>query len=120
MKNIHKIKQRGFTLIEVLAALIILAMLMPLLGDFIDRGVEQIKQRNVSNHLAAVLDAASDYAKENYSDLITSSTASGATAVTMAQLRTGAFSLTVFRILTAGGNDTESMCSSPQPEICRS
>ncbi|NDV23130.1 shufflon system plasmid conjugative transfer pilus tip adhesin PilV [Desulfovibrio sp. JC022] len=103
MTDRYKIKQHGFTLIEVLAALIILAMLMPLLGDFIDRGVEQIKQRNVSNHLAAVLDAASDYAKENYSDLTTSSTASGATAVTMTQLRTGGFLPNGFQDLNGWG-----------------
>ncbi|WP_432737325.1 shufflon system plasmid conjugative transfer pilus tip adhesin PilV [Maridesulfovibrio sp. FT414] len=103
MKNIPG--QKGFTLIEMLAGLVILAMVLPMLGNIINRGVENIKQRNVSNHLAAVLDAASAYAKENYAALITSATASGATAVTMAQLRAGGFLPSGFQDRNGWGQD---------------
>ncbi len=74
-------------MMDALAALFILAIMLPMLSDMMDRGFQNINEKNVSSHLATVLDAASGYAKEHYSDLITSSTANSATTVTMDQLR---------------------------------
>ncbi|NDV26911.1 shufflon system plasmid conjugative transfer pilus tip adhesin PilV [Desulfovibrio sp. JC010] len=91
MKINPKNKQSGFGMMDALAALLILAVISPMLSNMQHQGFENIKQKSVSKHLATVLDAASDYAKEHYADLISSSTASSATAVTMAQLRSGNF-----------------------------
>lgn len=96
-------KQAGFGMLDALAGLFVLMLLTPMLADLIDRGVESIKQKTVSSHLSTIMDAASAYARENYADLITSSTASGATAVTMAQLRSGGFLPSVFQDLNGWG-----------------
>ena len=109
-------KQAGFTLLEVLAGLLILIMTLPLFGQLIDQGAESIKQRSVSNHLVSVMDAASDYARENYDSLISSSSANGATTVTMAELRTGDFLPSGFRDLNGWGQRYGIFVLEPTPD----
>ncbi|CCO24030.1 shufflon system plasmid conjugative transfer pilus tip adhesin PilV [Maridesulfovibrio hydrothermalis] len=100
--DIHN-KQAGIGLLDALAGILILALILPTLASLANRGVEHIRQKNVSSHLAAVMNAASAYAKEHYADLITSSTASAATAVTMSQLRSGGFLSSGFQDLNGWG-----------------
>ncbi|WP_031485720.1 shufflon system plasmid conjugative transfer pilus tip adhesin PilV [Maridesulfovibrio frigidus] len=103
MKANRKNKQAGFGLIEVLAGLLIFMLMLPMLADMMDRGMESIKQHSVSDHLASIMDAAASYTKENYDELITSSTATGATQITMDQLRTGEFLSSGFKDLNGWG-----------------
>ncbi|WP_419783932.1 shufflon system plasmid conjugative transfer pilus tip adhesin PilV [Maridesulfovibrio sp.] len=103
MKINIKNKQAGMGMMDALAALLIIAMMLPMLGDMMDRGFQHIDEQNVSSHLAAVLDAASGYAKEHYPDLISSSTASSATTVTMDQLRAGNYLPSGFQNRNAWG-----------------
>lgn len=105
MKNILRNGQAGVSLIDALAGLLILMLTLPMLGNIINRGVENIKQRNISSHMASVLDAASSYARENYEDLLNSSTGYTATAVSMAQLHSGGFLPDNFKDLNGWGQN---------------
>jgi prepilin-type N-terminal cleavage/methylation domain-containing protein len=91
MKRIYA-RQRGMTLIEVLAALAISAVLLVGLASLVDRSLDDMKVQQTANYQAQVVDAARRYLDANYDDVVAHTpAASDVFAISLAQLRTGKF-----------------------------
>jgi prepilin-type N-terminal cleavage/methylation domain-containing protein len=84
-------RQRGMTLIEVLAALAIASALLAGLASMIGDSIEEVKEQQAALQQAQVVAAASRYVAANYSDLVTATGGGAVTAVTVAQLKTAGF-----------------------------
>lgn len=76
----------GFALMESLAALMILAILLPLLGRLAQSGYDEVQKRVVAAHLRTVITAAASYVRKNHLTLATTATATTAVPVSFAQL----------------------------------
>lgn len=84
-------RQRGMTLIEVLAALAIASALLVGLASMIGDSIEEVKEQQAALQQAQVVAAASRYVAANYSDLVASTGGGAVTAVTVAQLTAAGF-----------------------------
>ena len=84
-------RQRGMTLVEVLAALAIASVLLVGLARMIDDSMEELQEQQAALQQAQVVAAAAKYIAANYSDLVTSTNGGVVTAVTVAQLQTAGF-----------------------------
>lgn len=77
--------QRGFTLIEVLGALAILALITIGAAAMINSSLEDMRGQHVGQHQAKVVEASERYVREHYAALVTA-TATAPVAVPMATL----------------------------------
>ena len=84
-------RQRGMTLVEVLAALAIASALLVGLSTMIGDSIDEVKEQQAALQQAQVVAAASRYLAANYSGLVTSTNGGTVTAVTVAQLKTAGF-----------------------------
>jgi prepilin-type N-terminal cleavage/methylation domain-containing protein len=84
-------RQRGMTLVEVLAALAIASALLVGLASMIDDSLEALQEQQAALQQAQLVAAAAKYVAANYSDLVTSTGGGVVTAVTVAQLQTAGF-----------------------------
>jgi len=84
-------RQRGMTLIEVLAALAIASALLVGLASMIGDSIDELKEQQAALRQAQVVAAASRYVAANYSDLVASTGGGVVTAVTVAQLNTAGY-----------------------------
>ncbi len=84
-------RQRGMTLIEVLAALAIASALLVGLSTMIGDSIDEVREQQAALQQAQVVAAASRYLAANYSGLVTSTNGGAVTAVTVAQLKTAGF-----------------------------
>jgi prepilin-type N-terminal cleavage/methylation domain-containing protein len=84
-------RQRGMTLVEVLAALAIASVLLVGLSSMIGDSIDELKEQQTALQQAQVVAAASRYVAANYSDLVAATGGGALTAVTVAQLKTAGF-----------------------------
>lgn len=84
-------RQRGMTLVEVLAALAIASALLVGLSGMIGDSIDELKEQQAALQQTQVVAAASRYVAANYSDLVAGTGAGAVTAVTVAQLKTAGF-----------------------------
>lgn len=85
-------RQRGMTLIEVLAALAIGAVLLVGLASLVDRSLDDMKGQQTGNYQAQVVDAARRYLDANFDVVVAGTpTAASVLPITLEQLRTGKF-----------------------------
>ena len=84
-------RQRGMTLVEVLAALAIASALLVGLSTMIGDSIDEVREQQAALQQAQVVAAATRYLAANYSGLVTSTNGGAVTAVTVAQLKTAGF-----------------------------
>jgi prepilin-type N-terminal cleavage/methylation domain-containing protein len=84
-------RQRGMTLVEVLAALAIASALLVGLSTMIRDSIDEVREQQAALQQAQVVAAASRYVAANYSDLVAAANGGAVTAVTVAQLKTAGF-----------------------------
>ena len=84
-------RQRGMTLVEVLAALAIASALLAGLATMIRDSIDEVKEQQAALQQAQVVAAASRYVAANYSDLVAGTGGGAVAAVTVAQLKTAGF-----------------------------
>ncbi len=75
-------------MLQAIAGLIILVMLMPGLASLWDMGITKQQQRIAAEHLEAVTSAASQYIRQNQSDLFISASATSGSTLSVADLMT--------------------------------
>ena len=95
--------QNGFTSLEILGALVVFLMLLPVLASLVESGLDSMKKRAVADHLAKVADAASSYCKEHWAGLVASTSATTAASITLNQLRADGFLPSGFQNTNAWG-----------------
>lgn len=96
--------QRGFTLIEVLAALAIGAAMMIGLATMIDSSLEDTKGQQAALHQSQVVAAATQYITDNYDTLTAAATATTPAApITIAMLKSGGYLSSSFADTNAYG-----------------
>ena len=78
--------QQGFTLLEMLGALIIIGMMLYALTDVWQQGSRMNEQAQAAWHIKTVNDATERYIKQNYETLLSSSSASSGPQITIADL----------------------------------
>ena len=83
--------QQGFTLLEMLGALIIIGMMLYALTDVWQQGSRMNEQAQAAWHIKTVNDATERYIKQNYETLLSSSSASSGPQITIADLIAGDF-----------------------------
>lgn len=83
--------QRGFTLIEVLVAVTIMAFLIPSVMALLNLTSVKPKQRVAADQLSQVQTAAKEYIEANYATLQASATAAVSVAVPVATLQSGGY-----------------------------
>ncbi|GGZ01488.1 shufflon system plasmid conjugative transfer pilus tip adhesin PilV [Pseudoduganella plicata] len=83
--------QRGMTLIEVLAALAIGAVLLVGLARLVEGSLDDMKGQQAAYYQAQVVDATRRYLDKNAADVATLTPAGTVLPVTLAQLKTGKF-----------------------------
>ena len=87
MKTIRRQKgQNGFTLLEVVVALIIFAALLPTLFSLWESGMNAVKARQAAEHLVKVSKATAQYVKKHQDRLALQATPSGGPELTVADL----------------------------------
>lgn len=80
-------KQRGSAaMVGTVGMLIILAMLLPLLINWMHHGLQVQRQRAAARHLAEVNAAVSEYVRNHYDDLLTQAAAASGPTVTIDML----------------------------------
>ncbi|WP_322399626.1 shufflon system plasmid conjugative transfer pilus tip adhesin PilV [Massilia luteola] len=84
-------RQRGMTLVEVLAALAIASALLVGLSRMIGDSIDELKEQQAALQQAQVVTAAGKYIAANYGDLVAGTGGGAVTAVTVAQLKTAGF-----------------------------
>jgi len=84
-------KQRGMTLIEVLAALAIGAVLLVGLASLVENSLDDMKGQQTAYYQAQVVDAARRYLDKNAADVATLTPAGTVLPITLAQLKAGKF-----------------------------
>ncbi len=77
----------GFTLMQSLGALLVLAMLTPVLSSLVQQGIAEMRKRAVADHFRTVVQGAEKYARQRHNDLMTASTPTTGPAITLAMLR---------------------------------
>lgn len=83
--------QKGFTLLEMLGALIIIGMMLYALTDIWQQGSRLTEQAQAAWHMKTVNDATERYIKQNYQTLLSASTASSGPQISIGQLINDAF-----------------------------
>lgn len=83
--------EAGFTLIEVLAAVTIMAILFPAMMTLMNLGSSKARQRTAAEQLKQVHRAATEYIQANYATLQGTATASNSVSVSVADLKTGSY-----------------------------
>ena len=78
--------QQGFTLLEMLGALIIIGMMLYALTDVWQQGSRMAEQAQAAWHIKTVNDATERYIKQNYETLLSSSSASSGPRITIEDL----------------------------------
>lgn len=78
--------QKGFTLVEMLGALIIISMMVYALTDVWQLGSRMNEQAQAAWHIKTVNDATERYIKQNYETLLSSSSASSGPRITIEDL----------------------------------
>lgn len=99
----NKKSMRGFTLIEVLAALAIGAMMMLGLSELINNSLDDVKAQQTAAHQAQVTSAAAQYIKDKYTDLVASATATNPAKITVEMLRDAKYLSSNFELKNAYG-----------------
>jgi len=89
--KITNARQRGMTLIEVLAALAIGAVLLVGLASLVESSLDDMKGQQTAYYQAQVLDAARRYLDKNSADVATLTPAGTVLPLTLAQLKAGKF-----------------------------
>lgn len=79
-------RNSGFSLIEIIGALVISSVLMLLLFTFWQKGQSSIEQAHAAYHLRKINNAAEIYVKRHYETLLRASSASSGPQITIAQL----------------------------------
>ena len=79
-------RNSGFTLLEVIGALIASSLLMLVLFALWQRGQTSVEQAHAAHHLREVNNAAEIYVKRHYETLLNASSASSGPQITIAQL----------------------------------
>lgn len=102
MKNV----QRGFTMIEVLSALAIGAMMMIGLSALIDNSLEDTKAEQAAHYQSQVGAAAGKYISERYLELVGATTPADPVPISLAALRADGY-------LPAGFQDTNAWGQTP-------
>ncbi|MGE4293562.1 MAG: shufflon system plasmid conjugative transfer pilus tip adhesin PilV [Desulfovibrio sp.] len=64
-------------LIETIAAILILTIMLPALGDLWKMGANELEKRQAADHLLVVMKAAAAYVRKHQTDLLAQATASG-------------------------------------------
>ena len=88
---ITKRSQQGMTVIEVLGALAITAVLLLGLTAMIDASMDEVKGQQTAQHQEQVVNAANKYITTNYAALVTSTSDGSVVTITLAQLKTDGF-----------------------------
>lgn len=83
--------EAGFTLIEVLAAVTIMAILIPSVLALMNLGSGKARQRTAAEQLKQVHRAATEYIQANYATLQAAATASDSVSVSVADLKSGGY-----------------------------
>jgi prepilin-type N-terminal cleavage/methylation domain-containing protein len=83
--------QRGMTLVEVLAALAIGAVLLLGLASLVENSLDDMKGQQAAYYQAQVVDAARRYLDKNAADVATATPAGTVLPITLKQLRDGKF-----------------------------
>ena len=78
----RKEREAGFTLIEVLGALLVASLMLALLAGLAQRGSVWMEQASVAAHLAEVAEGFEAYAKTREAELLSQATASSGPSVT--------------------------------------
>ncbi|AVR94316.1 shufflon system plasmid conjugative transfer pilus tip adhesin PilV [Pseudoduganella armeniaca] len=109
-------RQRGMTLIEVLAALAIGAVLLVGLASLVDRSLDDMKGQQTASYQAQVVDAARRYLDAKF-DVVVAGTPTAATVlpITLEQLRTAKFLPASFSDTNAYGQGTCVLVRRPDP-----
>ncbi|WMW66353.1 shufflon system plasmid conjugative transfer pilus tip adhesin PilV [Nitratidesulfovibrio liaohensis] len=84
-------KDAGFATVEMIGALIVLLILLPMLARLADWGMTEVQKRAAATHLARVGEAAAKYAQKHQTTLLSQATASSGPTITLADLRNGEF-----------------------------
>lgn len=109
-------RQRGMTLIEVLAALAIGAVLLVGLASLVDRSLDDMKVQQTASYQAQVVDAARRYLDANFAEVAAKTpAASDVMGITLDQLRTGKFLPAGFANNNAYRQDTCVLVRRPDP-----
>ncbi|WUR13042.1 shufflon system plasmid conjugative transfer pilus tip adhesin PilV [[Empedobacter] haloabium] len=117
MKRIDA-RQRGMTLIEVLAALAIGAVLLVGLASLVDRSLDDMKVQQTANYQAQVVDAARRYLDANFAGVVAGTpTAATVLPITLEQLRTGKFLPAGFADTNGYGQGTCVLVRRPDPKF---
>ncbi|MCT4533766.1 shufflon system plasmid conjugative transfer pilus tip adhesin PilV [Halodesulfovibrio sp.] len=83
--------QAGAAMIDALLALLFLMILMPVLNNYIESGIEQTQQKAVAEHISTVTKAVSKYTKEHRADLLAAATDTKAKEIPFTDVRTAGF-----------------------------
>ena len=83
-------------LIESIAALLVLAIILPLLANLWMQGNRELEKRQAADHLVAVTKATASYIRKNQTTLLTQAGTSSGPIITIAQLISGGFLTTGF------------------------
>ena len=84
-------------MIEIIGGLLIMAILIPVLGNLMSQGFTMTQQRQAADHLAVVSRAASNYVRKHQTELLTQATASSGPTVSVATMISEGFLLNGFR-----------------------
>ncbi len=77
----------GFTMIELLGALLIVALMMPALAWLWQKGSIELRKRAVAGHFMTVTKGAEKYLKLNHAALLSGSSAANGQNITLENLR---------------------------------
>ncbi len=77
----------GFTMIEVMGALLIMAILTPSLAWLWQKGATELRKRSVAEHFTTVTRSVEKYIGQNHAALLAASSATNGPSITLATLR---------------------------------
>lgn len=96
-------KETGATAVEVLGALVVILVLLPMLYKLVDQGTTEMKKQAVAQHLTEVTRAAIDYGRKHYTDLLDRSDKTTGAQITVDDLRREGFVPQGFQSLNPWG-----------------
>ena len=110
--------QQGFTLLEMLGALIIIGMMLYALTDVWQQGSRMAEQAQAAWHIKTVNDATERYIKQNYETLLSSSSASSGPQITIEDLLDADLLPEGFQDSNVWGQSYEIYIRRPQDNTC--
>lgn len=91
-------RQLGFTLIEVMVGLVLMALALVVLSTMVGNSAERSRETLAAQHMRQVVDASQRYVADNNATLLASATASTPVVLSVATLKTAGYLPTQFTV----------------------